>query len=132
MPKYNLSWQTIDASFAEAILLATGGEGGAPLQEVLLIADALDGGVYTLSEVEEALEKLVAAGLVQVIKNKLSLTPAFLHLSESMNEEEISTEAILNHLKTITLTEQSIDEARTALKKYKLKNYYQQYLEQYG
>lgn len=130
MPKYNLTWQTNDAGFAEAILLATGGEGGAPLQEVLLMADAADGTVYTLNEVEEALEKLLAAGLVQVQKNKLALTPAFIQASERMDAAD--QEAILELLQNYVLTEQSIDEAREALKKYKLKSYYQQYLEQYG
>ena len=130
MPKYNLSWQTTEASFLEAILLATGGESGAPLQEVLLMADAVDGTVYTLKEVEEALEKLIAAALVQIQKNKLALTPAFMQAYESIDAAD--QEAILEFLQSHKLTEQSLDEARAALKKYKLKNYYQQYLEQYG
>ncbi|GAB3201718.1 hypothetical protein ABID22_001390 [Pontibacter aydingkolensis] len=130
MPKYNLIWKAPDAGFAEAILLATGGEGGAPLQEVLLMADAADGTVYTFKEAEEALEKLTAAGLVQVQKNKLALTPAFMHAYESMDTAD--KEALFELLQNYVLTEQSIDEAREILKKYKLKNYYQQYLEQYG
>lgn len=130
MPKNNLNWQTTDAQLIEAILLATGGEGGAPLQEVLLMADAVDGSVYTLKEVKEALEKLIAAGLVQIQKNKLAITPAFMQAYESMNTAE--EEAILELLQNYMLTEQSIDEARAVLKKYKLKTYYQQYLEQYG
>ncbi|MEJ8802862.1 hypothetical protein [Pontibacter sp. H249] len=130
MPKYNLDWQATDADFAEAILLATGGEGGAPLQEVLLMADAADGTIYTLKEVEEALEKLTAAELVQIQKNKLALTPAFMQAYESLEVAE--QEALLELLQTYILTEQSIDAARAVLKKYKLKNYYQQYLEQYG
>ncbi|MBC5993107.1 hypothetical protein [Pontibacter cellulosilyticus] len=132
MAKHNLTWQAIDAQFLEAILLATGGEGGAPLQEVLLMADAVDGTVYTLKEVEEALEKLVAASLVQIQKNKLALTPAFLEAFESIADSEVTSEAILDQLNAYTLTEQSINEAREVLKKYKLKIYYQQYQEQYG
>ena len=130
MSKYNLTWQATDAGFVEAILLATGGEGGAPLQEVLLMADAVDGSVYTLKEVEEALEKLVASGLVQIQKNKLALTPAFMQAYESIDTAE--QEAILELLQNHVLTEQIMEEAREVLKKYKLKNYYQQYLEQYG
>ena len=130
MPKYNLTWQATDAGFAEAMLLATGGEGGAPLQEILLMADAVDGSVYTLKEVEEALEKLVASGLVQIQKNKLALTPAFMQAYESIDAAE--QEAILELLQNHVLTEQSMEEAREVLKKYKLKNYYQQYLEQFG
>lgn len=132
MPKYNLTWQPADAQFLEAILLATGGEGGAPLKEILLMADAADGTVYTLKEVEEALEKLIAAGLVQIQKNKLVLTAAFMQAYESIDEVGSSTAAILDHLKTMALTAQSITEANEALKKYKLKNHYQQYTEQYG
>ncbi|WP_299825244.1 hypothetical protein [uncultured Pontibacter sp.] len=130
MPDYNLTWQPTDAQFLEAILLATGGEGGAPLQEILLMADAAGGTVYTLKEVEEALEKLIAVKLVQVQKNKLALAVAFVQAYESMEPAE--EEAILELLRTHTLTAQSIDEAREELKKYKLKNHYQQYLEQYG
>ena len=130
MQKYNLAWQTTDAQFLEAILLATGGEGGAPLQEVLLMADAVDGTVFTLKEVEEAVEKLVAVGLVEIQKNKLALTPAFIRAFESIDAAE--QEAILELLQSHVLTEQCIVEVKAALKKYKLKNYYQQYVEQYG
>ena len=41
MAIYNLIWQQTDAQLLEALLLATGGEGGATLQDVLLMADVV-------------------------------------------------------------------------------------------
>lgn len=130
MAKDKLSWQATDVQFLEALLLATGGEGGAPLQEVLLMADAIDGTVYTLKELEETLERLTAVNLVLVQKNKLALTTDYVQALESTGAAEQGT--ILEMLQNYVLTGQGMDEAGAALKKYKLKNYYQQYLEQFG
>ncbi|WP_299985045.1 hypothetical protein [uncultured Pontibacter sp.] len=137
MAKYNLTWQASDAQFLEALLLATGGEGGATLQDVLLMGDAVDGTVYSLEEVTEGLEKLTAVGCVTVQKNKLSLSPEFLEeyeqatLDEGLGEESARLLEKLLHQKAITT--ESIEQVRAnVLKKYKTKNYYQQYLEQYG
>lgn len=127
MAKYNLTWQQSDAQLLEALLLATGGEGGATLQDVLLMADAIDGTVFTLQEVEQALEKLVAIYYVSVLKSKLSLSPVFLQAYNPDGQAEF-----LALLQAKELTQERIEEARNALKKYKLKNYYQQYLEQFG
>ncbi|RDV17000.1 hypothetical protein DXT99_00325 [Pontibacter diazotrophicus] len=132
MPKYKLTWEEADAQFLEALLLATGGEGGATLQDVLLMADAIDGTVFTLEEVEQALEKLVAIDYVSVLKNKLSLSPTFHEANAQVEESTADQEQLLQSLQAQELTEQSIEEARSALKKYKLKNYYQQYQEQFG
>lgn len=131
MPNPNLTWQQTDAQFLEALLLATGGEGGATLPDVLLMADAIDGTVFTLQEVEQALQKLVAIGYIIVLKNKLALSEVFLQAyipKEETNEQE----QLLQLLQSNNLTGESVEEARNALKKYKLKNYYQQYIEQFG
>jgi hypothetical protein len=135
MKKYNLIWSDADTKFVEALLLATGGEGGAPLQEVLLMGDALDGTVFDLTELEQSLEKLTAIGYINVLKNKLLLTDGFLKEYEAASTAvpEISdAERIQELLHCHTLTESNIEAAREKLKKYKLKNYYQQYQEQYG
>lgn len=132
MPKYNLNWEETDVQFLEALLLATGGEGGASLQDVLLMADAIDGAVFTLKEVEEALEKLVAINYVSVVKNKLLLSPEFQQGHAQLEENADEQEQLLQSLQGQELTEQKIEEARNTLKKYKLKNYYQQYQEQFG
>ncbi len=130
MVKFDLNWQSSDVSFLDALLLATGGEGGAPLQDILLMADAIDGTVFTLAEVTQAVEKLTAAKVIQVQKNKLSLNSGFMRIYETVAEsDEVDVLQIL-HTKQLTLD--SINEAREVLKKYKLKNYYQQYLEQFG
>ncbi len=130
MPKFDLNWQPSDVSFLDALLLATGGEGGAPLQDILLMADAVDGTIFTLTEVTQAIEKLTAAEVIQVQKNKLSLNSDFMRIYETVAEsDEVDVLQIL-HTKQLTLD--SINEAREVLKKYKLKNYYQQYLEQFG
>ncbi len=137
MPKYNLTWQETDVQLLEALLLATGGEGGAPLQEVLLMSDALDGVVLSLQEVEEALLKLLAVDYVSIQKNKLYLAPEFLQayeeitLSEGIVEED-EQKPLLKLLQQQDLDEQRLEEVNATLKKYKLKNQYQQYLEQYG
>ncbi|WP_162427560.1 hypothetical protein [Pontibacter pudoricolor] len=132
----NYNWQETDTQFLEALLLATGGEGGAPLQEVLLMADAADGTVFELKEVEEALLKLVAAKVVTVNKNKLGLNPDFLQKYETLTIQEGVTEnndLLVNLLQQQTITEETIKAAKEGeLKKYKLKNYYQQYQEQFG
>ncbi|WP_162054485.1 hypothetical protein [Pontibacter pamirensis] len=132
MPKYNSTWEEADAQFLEALLLATGGEGGATLQDVLLMADAIDGTVFTLEEVEQALEKLVAVDYVIVLKNKLSLTPAFQEAYTQVEESADDQEQLLQNLQTQELTEKKIEAASNALKKNKLKNHYQQYQEQFG
>jgi hypothetical protein len=130
MAIYNLIWQQTDAQLLEA-LLATGGEGGATLQDVLLMADAIDGTVLTLQEVEQALEKLVAINYVSVLKSKLLLSPLFLqtYIPTTGADEQAQLIALLQ---TKELTPESIEEARGNLKKYKLKNHYQQYMEQFG
>jgi len=133
MPKHKHNRQQTEAQFLEALLLATGGEGGAAnLQDVLLMADAVDGTVFTLEEVEEALEKLVAIYYVSVLKNKLVLSPLFLQAYAQVTESENEQEQLLQLLQVQELTEHNIAEARNTLKKYKLKNHYQQYMEQFG
>jgi len=127
----NYNWDETDTKFLEAILLATGGEGGAPLQEVLLMADAVDGTIFTLKEVEQSLEKLVAAKVVSINKNKLSLDAGFLKTYESITLKE-GSDQLLNLLEQQEISEATIEEAKAILKKYKLKNYYQQYQEQFG
>ena len=132
MSKYNLNWYQTELQFLEAILLATGGEGSAPLQEILLMADAIDGTVFTLKEVEQALEKLLAAQFVSIQKNKISLTPRFLSLYETIADTPDEKAQLGELLQNQELTTTTIDEAKAILKKYKLKNYYQQYQEQFG
>nr|WP_255749854.1 hypothetical protein [Pontibacter liquoris] len=132
MPKYNLTWHETDARLLEALLLATADESGATLQDVLLMADAVDGTVFTLPEVEEALEKLVAGSVVHIRKNKLLLAPEFLQAYAPIAGAANEPEQLLQLLQTHPLTEQSITTARDILKKYKLKNHYQQYMEQFG
>lgn len=135
MKKHNLEWSGADVKFVEALLLATGGEGSALLQDILLMDDALSGTVLSLPELEQALEKLLAADCLLVQKNKLSLSEVFL------SEFEIATtavpdisdqEKIEELLKCHELTESKLEQAREQLKKYKLKNHYQQYQEQFG
>ncbi|MBX0335213.1 hypothetical protein K3G39_18415 [Pontibacter sp. HSC-14F20] len=136
MSKYNLNWQATDEQLLDALLLATGGEGGATLQDVLLMIDALDSDVLAMQDLEQGLEKLVSAGFVLVQKNKLALTEQFLARYEeaTLNSAEETPESPLQKLLSQTpLTEAGIQQARNeTLKKYKLKNYYQQYLEQFG
>lgn len=131
MAKHNLTWQQTDAQFLEALLLATGGEGGATLSDVLLMADAIDGTVFSLQEVEQALEKLVAINYIHVQKNKLSLSEAFLQAYIPLEGAE-EQEQLLQLLQASELTEQSLEAASSNLKKYKLRNHFQQYMEQYG
>lgn len=135
MKKNDLEWSGADAKFIEALLLATGGEGGANLQDVLLMVDALDSSVLSLAEVEQAIQKLSAAGCLLVQKNKLMLTPAFVTEYETAVTavpDITDTERIQELLNCYALSEAKIKEAREELKKYKLKNYYQQYQEQFG
>ncbi|ARS37617.1 hypothetical protein [Pontibacter actiniarum] len=132
MPKYNLDWKTTDAQLLEALLLSTGGEGGAPLQEVLLMADAVDGTVLTHQEVEQGLEKLMSVGYVAIQKNKLLLTPAFLRDYEDVEGAEEEQPALLRLLQQQTLKAENLDEPKILIKKYKLKNQYEAYLEQFG
>jgi len=127
----NYNYNETDTKFLEAILLATGGEGGAPLQEVLLMADAVDGTIFTLKELEQSLEKLLTAKVVTINKNKLSLDAGFLKTYESITLQE-GNDQLLNLLEQQEITEATIEEAKAILKKYKLKNYYQQYQEQFG
>ncbi|PKV66563.1 hypothetical protein [Pontibacter ramchanderi] len=137
MAKYNLTWQESDAQLLDALLLATGGEGGATLQDVLLMGDAVDGTVYSLEEVTAGLEKLIATGCITIQKNKLYLSPEFLEeyekatLDEGVGEPAARPLEKLLHQKEITV--EAIEQVRTSIfKKYKLKNHYQQYLEQFG
>lgn len=132
MLKHNLTWEETDAQFLEALLLATGGEGGATLQDVLLMADAIDGAVFTLKEIEQALEKLVAVHYVAVQKNKLSLAQPFQEGYAQVEGDAGGQGQVLQLLQRQVLTQQSIEEARNTLKKYRLKNYFQQYQEQFG
>ena len=136
MLKYNLNWQTTDEQLLEALLLATGGEGGATLQDVLLMGDAVDGTVFSLQEVEQGLEKLVSVGFISIQKNKLSLSEQFLeayeHITLSTAADEVQ-KPLQQLLEQQPLSEAGIAKAKSeALKKYKLKNFYQQYLEQFG
>lgn len=120
----------------EALLLATGGEGAASLQDVLLMGDALDGAVLSLQELEQSLERLVSVGFVAVQKNKLGLTTAFLQQYEALTLNT-AADGAENPLQVLlsrqALSEEGIDSARAeTLKKFKLKAYYQQFLEQFG
>ncbi len=134
MKKYN--WQPTDAQFLEALLFASGSDGSAPLLEVLLMADAADGTVFEAKEVEEAVLKLVAAGVVTIKKNQLTISPAFLQQYEEQTIQEGLTEnneLLLNLLQEQPISEETIKAAKEdTLKKYKLKNQYQAYKEQFG
>jgi len=136
MPKYNLTWEPTDAQLLEARLLATGGEGGASLPDVLLMADAVVGTVFSLEVLENGLEKLLSVGFVSIQKNKLSLAPAFLEQYEAATLQTEAAEEqkpLMKLLEEQALAAEKVEEVRaTVLKKYKLKNYYQQYLEQFG
>ena len=130
------TWQQTDAQLLEALLLATGGEGGAPLQEVLLMADALDGTVFTLEELQQSLEHLLAVHYIQIQKNKLALTTEFLQAYETVTLQEgpdATEKPLLKLLQQQEITKEKLEAVRQQeLKKYKLKNHYQQYLEQFG
>ena len=132
MTKHSLSWQETDAQFLEALLLATGGEGGATLPDILLMADAVDGTVFTLNEVEQALVKLVAIGYISVQKNKISVSTLFLKDYGDMVGEGNEQEALLQLLQPNKLTTDKVGEASASLKSYKLSKHYEQYKEQYG
>ncbi|OKL39210.1 hypothetical protein [Pontibacter flavimaris] len=132
MPKYNLTWQEADVQLLEALLLASGEEGGAPLHEILLMADAVDGTVLSQNEVEQGLEKLMSVGYVAIKKNKLLLTPTFLTDYESIDGAEDERLALEQLLQTKALQAENFDEPKILIKKYKLKNQYQAYLEQFG
>ncbi len=135
MKTHNLEWSGADVKFVEALLLATGGEGSAILQDILLMNDALSGTVLSLPELEQALGKLIAADCLHVQKNKFSLSDVFLSEYEraaSAVPDISDHEKIEELLKCHELTEAKLEEARAQLKQYKLKNHYQQYQEQFG
>lgn len=135
MRKNLLEWSDADVKLAEALLLATGGEGSATLQDILLMGDALDNTIFSIAEIEEAMEKLTAIDYLQILKNKLSLTSTFLAEYETATTAvpEISdTEKIQELLNCHELSELKLEQAREQLKCFKLKNYYQQYQEQFG
>jgi hypothetical protein len=136
MPTYKLTWESGDAQLLDALLLATGGEGGASLQDVLLMADAVDGTVFTLDELEAGVEKLLSVGFITIQKNKLLLTQEFLEKYEAVTlEADVSEDQkpLMLLLEQQQVNAAEIEEVRaTVLKKYKLKNHYQQYLEQFG
>ncbi|MBF9253400.1 hypothetical protein I2I11_08860 [Pontibacter sp. 172403-2] len=132
MAKYNLNWQETDAQLLEALLLATGGEGGTTLQDVLLMADAIDGTVFTLQELEQGFEKLMSVNFMSIRKNKLSLTQEFLEDYASIADAENEQEALLKLLQTKHLTPGNMDEPKILIKKYKLQNQFQAHLEQFG
>lgn len=133
MIKYSLNWQETDVQLLEGLLLATGGEGSAPLQEVLLMADAADGTVFTLQEVEQGLEKLMSIEYVSIQKNKLLLMPVFLQDYEETAGgaagEQIN---LMQLLQSSELKAEDMDGPKILIKKYKLQNQYQAYLEQFG
>jgi len=133
MIKYSLSWQETDVQLLEGLLLATGGEGSAPLQEVLLMADAADGTVFTQQEVEQGLEKLMSVGYVAIQNNKLLLTPAFLQdYDEIVGGADGEQMTIMLLLQSHELKAEDMDGPKILIKKYKLQNQYQAYLEQFG
>ncbi|WP_018477053.1 hypothetical protein [Pontibacter roseus] len=136
MTNHTLTWKPVDAKFLEALLLATGGEGTASLQDVLLMGDALDGEVFELKELEEALEKLLSIGFIGLEKNKLGLSPDFLQDYEQMTlqeGEDTESKPLEMLLQQQPLQADKVAAVReSVLKKYKLRNYYQAYLEQYG
>lgn len=115
-----------------AMLLASDEDGSAPLAEILLMADAQDGTVLTRKEVEQGLEKLMSVGYVAIKKNKLQLAPAFLEVYQRIDGSENEEEALQQLLQSQELTPESMDEPKILIKKYKLKNQYQAYLEQFG
>lgn len=115
-----------------AMLLASDEDGSAPLAEILLMADAQDGTVLTRKEVEQGLEKLMSVGYVAIKKNKLQLTPAFLEAYQRIDGTENEAEALQQLLGSQELTPEGMDEPKILIKKYKLKNQYQAYLEQFG
>ncbi|WP_245905065.1 hypothetical protein [Pontibacter mucosus] len=114
------------------MLLASDEDGSAPLAEILLMADAQDGTVLTRKEVEQGLEKLMSVGYVAIKKNKLQLTPAFLEAYQRIDGTENEAEALQQLLGSQELTPEGMDEPKILIKKYKLKNQYQAYLEQFG
>lgn len=132
MAKYNLTWTLTDAQLLEALLLATGGEGGAPLHEVLLMADAAEGTVLAHEEVEQGLEKLMSVGYVAIQKKALLLTPKFMQDYDDIMGAEDEQAALLQLLQGKELKAENLDEPKILIKKYKLKNQYQAYLEQFG
>ncbi|PTX19560.1 hypothetical protein C8N40_104292 [Pontibacter mucosus] len=132
MPKYNLTWEESDVQLLRAMLLASDEDGSAPLAEILLMADAQDGTVLTRKEVEQGLEKLMSVGYVAIKKNKLQLTPAFLEAYQRIDGTENEAEALQQLLGSQELTPEGMDEPKILIKKYKLKNQYQAYLEQFG
>lgn len=132
MPKYNLTWEESDVQLLRAMLLASDEDGSAPLAEILLMADAQDGTVLTRKEVEQGLEKLMSVGYVAIKKNKLQLTPAFLEAYQSIDGTENEAEALQQLLGSKELTPEGMDEPKILIKKYKLKNQYRAYLEQFG
>ncbi|SFG85524.1 hypothetical protein SAMN05421739_10485 [Pontibacter chinhatensis] len=132
MPKYNLTWEESDVQLLNAMLLASDEDGSAPLAEILLMADAQDGTVLTRKEVEQGLEKLMSVGYVAIKKNKLQLMPAFLEAYQSIDGSENEAEALQQLLQSQELTPEGMDEPKILIKKYKLKNQYQAYLEQFG
>lgn len=115
-----------------AMLLASDEDGSAPLAEILLMADAQNGTVLTRKEVEQGLEKLMSVGYVAIKKNKLQLMPAFLEAYQSIDGSENEAEALQQLLQSQELTPEGMDEPKILIKKYKLKNQYQAYLEQFG
>lgn len=136
MTNYNLTWELTDAQLLDALYLATGGDEGATLQDVLAMVDATYNTVFTIKEVENGLEKLVSIGYVDIKKNKIFLTPSFLKEYEIASEQQnfsSSSELYETLLQTKQISQQKIDEVRTeVMKNYKLKNHYQQYTEQSG
>lgn len=136
MANYNLTWELTDAQLLDALYLATGGDEGATLQDVLAMVDATYNTVLTIKEVENGLEKLVSIGYVDIRKNKIFLTPSFLKEYEIASEQQnfsSSSELYETLLHTKQISQQKIDEVRAdVMKNYKLKNYYQQYTEQSG
>lgn len=133
MAKYNLNWRETDAQLLEALLLGTGGDGEIALLDVLLMIDATDGDVPEMQELQQSMEKLLAVNYLRVKKNKLGLTASFMQeYSGTTTEAENEREQLFSLLQTKELTPESMEEGRTYLKKYKLRNYYQAYLEQFG
>jgi hypothetical protein len=132
MAKYNLSWEDTDARLLEALLLATGGEGGTTLQDVLLMADAIDGTVFTLQELEQGFEKLMSVNFMNIQKRKLSLTQEFQEVYQSIPDAGDEKKALLQLLESKDLTPENMDEPKILIKKYKIQHQLQAYLEQFG
>ncbi len=102
------------------------------MQEVLLMADAVDGTVLSLQELEQGLEKLMSIAYVNVQKNKLLPTTSLLQDYREIEGTPDEQTALLQLLQTKALKAEEMDAPKILIKKYKLKSQYEAYQEQFG